>query len=67
MIYYILSIYFRYLFGIVDHANRNFLILGDILYSVDEENINMDKESNFNKLEKNFEMINKNWEKLIKI
>ena len=66
MIYYILSIYFRYLFGIVDHANRNFLILGDILYSVDEENIDMDKESNFNKLEKNFEMINKNWEKVDK-
>ena len=64
MIYYILSIYFRYLFGIVDHANRNFLILDNILYSIDEENIDMDKESNFNKLEKNFEMINKNWEKV---
>lgn len=64
MVYYILSIYFRYLFGIVDHANRNFLILDDILYSIDEENIDMNKESNFNKLEKNFDMINNNWAKI---
>jgi len=66
MIYYIISIYFRYLFGIVDHANRNFLVLDDVLYSVDEENIDMVKESNFNKLEKNFEIINKNWDKVDK-
>ena len=64
MVYYIIAIYFRYLFGIVDHANRNFLISDNILYSVDEENINMTKDSNFTKLEKNFDIINKNWSKV---
>ena len=64
MMYYIIAIYFRYLFGIVDHVNRNFLISDNILYSVDEENINMTKNSNFTKLEKNFVIINKNWSKV---
>lgn len=47
--YYILALYFRYLFGIVDHADRNFLIdkKSDLLYSVDEENITTNKEISF--------------------
>ena len=63
---YVLSIYFRYLFGIVDHADRNFLIVlpENTLYSVDEENINFEKEITFltdkNK-KKNIEMIKKYW------
>ncbi len=60
---YILSIYFRYLFGINDHANRNFVISEDNLYSVDEENIDMDNSSNFSKLDKQFEFIKANWNK----
>ena len=60
---YILSIYFRYLFGIVDHANRNFVISNNNLYSVDEENIDMDNSSNFSKLDKQFEFISENWKK----
>jgi hypothetical protein len=64
--HYVLSIYFRYLFGIVDHADRNFLIVlpENTLYSVDEENINFEKEITFltdrNK-EKNREMIKRYW------
>ena len=63
---YVLSIYFRYLFGIVDHADRNFLIVlpENTLYSVDEENINFEKEITFltdrNK-QKNRELIKKYW------
>jgi hypothetical protein len=47
--YYILSMYFRYLFGIIDHADRNFLIefTHKKFYSVDEENIYTDKEITF--------------------
>jgi len=64
--HYVLSIYFRYLFGIVDHADRNFLIVipENTLYSVDEENINFEKEITFltdrNK-EKNRELIKRYW------
>ena len=58
---YILSIYFRYLFGINDHANRNFVVSNNNLYSVDEENIDMDNKSNFSKLDKQFEFILDNW------
>ena len=49
LFHYVLSIYFRYLFGIVDHADRNFLIVlpENTLYSVDEENINFEKEITF--------------------
>ena len=57
---YTLSIIFRYLFGVVDHTNRNFIISNDKLYSVDEENINLDKESNFTKLKSNFKYIREN-------
>lgn len=64
--HYVLSIYFRYLFGIVDHTDRNFLIIlpENTLYSVDEENINFEKEITFltdrNK-EKNRELIKRYW------
>ena len=61
MIEYIKALYFRYLFGIVDAANRNFLIAEDILYGIDEENIDMEKDSNFSKLTKQFAYIQENW------
>ena len=61
MIEYIQELYFRYLFGIVDAANRNFLIANDNMYGIDEENIDMDNESNFCKLTKQFIYINENW------
>jgi hypothetical protein len=61
---YIESLYFRYLFGIVDSANRNFLIVNNRLFGIDEENIDMDNDSNFSKLTKQFEYINNNWDKV---
>ena len=61
---YIESLYFRYLFGIVDSANRNFLIVDNRLFGIDEENIDMDNDSNFSKLAKQFEYINNNWDKV---
>ena len=64
MLDYIQALYFRYLFGIVDAANRNFLIANGNLYGIDEENIDMDNESNFSKLTKQFNYINKNWYKI---
>lgn len=64
MLQYIQALYFRYLFGIVDAANRNFLIANDTLYGIDEENIDMEKDSNFSKLNKQFEYIKKNWSKV---
>jgi hypothetical protein len=36
---YVLAISFRFLFGITDHADRNFIVDGNLLYGVDEENI----------------------------
>jgi hypothetical protein len=64
LIGYALSVYFRSLFGVVDHADMNFLIdrKNKIFYSVDEENINMEKESNFSKLKKHFKEITDNWD-----
>lgn len=64
MIEYLEELYFRYLFGIVDVANRNIIITNDILYGIDEENINMDEEVNFSKLTKQFNYINENWYKI---
>ena len=67
--YYILSIYFRYLFGIIDHADRNFLIelTNTKFYSVDEENIYTDKEITFidSIVNKSHRLIiRKNWDKV---
>ena len=64
LIQYMEALYFRYLFGIVDAANRNFLIVNNKLYGIDEENIDMNKNSNFSKLTKQFDYINKNWDKV---
>lgn len=64
LIEYMEALYFRYLFGIVDAANRNFLIVDNRLYGIDEENIDMSKDSNFSKLGKQFEYINKKWSKV---
>ena len=61
---YMEALYFRYLFGIVDAANRNFLIVNNRLYGIDEENIDMIKDSNFSKLAKQFDYINKKWGKV---
>jgi len=61
---YMEALYFRYLFGIVDAANRNFLIVNNRLYGIDEENIDMIKDSNFSKLAKQFDYINKKWDKV---
>jgi hypothetical protein len=67
--YYILSMYFRYLFGIIDHADRNFLIelTNTKFYSVDEENIYTDKEITFidSIVNKSHRLIiRKNWDKV---
>ena len=64
LIEYLEALYFRYLFGIVDAANRNFLIVDNRLYGIDEENIDMIKDSNFSKLSKHFDYINKKWGKI---
>ena len=57
-------IYFRYLFGITDHADRNFMIGQDkYFYGVDEENISFDKEANFKKLVKPFKFLLDNWDR----
>jgi hypothetical protein len=64
MIEYLEDIYFRYLFGIVDVANRNILITNNTLYGIDEENIDMNQEANFSKLTKQFNYINEKWDKI---
>jgi hypothetical protein len=68
MLKYALAIYFRYLFGIIDHADRNFIIETkngeQILYSVDEENKDMNKDSNFIKLSRHFKKIISSWDDL---
>ena len=46
---YILAMCFRYLFGIKDHADRNFVVSNGNLYSVDEENIDMLNEIKYGK------------------
>jgi len=63
--YYTLSIFFRMLFGITDHADRNFIIdlKNDKFYGVDEENVTLDKESKFEKYSNQLNYIVKNWDK----
>jgi hypothetical protein len=64
LVSYAMSIYFSYLFGIVDSADRNFMIdkKKGVFYSVDEENISTIKDSNFTKLKPHFKIIQENWE-----
>lgn len=62
MYQYVITLYFRYLFGVGDTADRNFVIKDNILYGVDEEVIN--EETNFGKLTKNFKYIRENWSKI---
>lgn len=61
---YVFGLYFRYLFGIVDHADRNFMMSAGILYSVDEENISIATDTNFSNLTSQKKFILNNWQKI---
>jgi hypothetical protein len=61
---YVLAMLFRFLFGITDHADRNFVVDGNLLYGVDEENISFETDIKFsgtNKHSKKCEFICQEW------
>jgi hypothetical protein len=59
---YVLAIYFRSLFGVLDHASRNFVVVGDEVYGVDEENVSFGTDIKLGQHKSKSKFIIENWD-----